>query len=818
MAGYFLWSAPRATQMQQGALSGGGFLKAIDISDDGLSRLITYDSANAWIWNATTSQWDNVIAQNRIPASLKAWGHSAGLSYAYTAYSLVSAPSLSTRLYIALFATPGAGVPIPGMIWRSNDRGLSWTDTGYTVPIYLPQATNAAFRGTGPLMAVDPNNPDVLYISDSAGVIHRTFDGGSTWEQLNVSGGALAGVLPTAAATVTASGTTLTFAATPTEVVNRAGYTVFPYNLTNRAAINFADQITGSTATTVTLFGAVSAAVQIGDIISFGSPACIAFDRSSGTTNGRTNGIYIGWFYAATAVYLSTNAGVTFAATTGGPARVRHMKCSWDGVLYACDNNSITETNTTNAWKYQSGTWTNFSISGSSGNVWASCSPDPLNAGHIAFVTDSGGFQMSGDYGTSWYPTNASKTRTAADVPWLGPYVAGVSGTIEDWMTHGSSAFDPVVSGRIWIVEGIGCWYGTPPVQGTTPTIALTSQNKNQQGLIVDQIIKPPGNPLVMVVQDRSGFQISSLTTEPNKGFQIGEALGAAITSGWGIDYAKSDPTFQVCIAGSNCNISSDSGNSWGQTGTQPVTSHVGGAIAAQSSTNFVWFPANEGTPVYTDDGGATWVSCLFDGSTLSTGWSFSVFNNRHIVVADLSSSSTYYAFNYSNNANGGVWRSTDGGINWVNMTGGIAGFLTLGSFDAQLISIPGFAGHLLLGYGSAFNNSLPMQRSIDGGATWSSVPGVSVCWQPAAGLAAPGASYPAIFFSGTVSGDSSPGIYRADDMSPSNVLATPTWWKVCSAPAYNMSTSKSLCADYEVYGKFYVGFGSTGYAWGQLV
>jgi hypothetical protein len=305
------------------------------------------------------------------------------------------------------------------------------------------------------------------------------------------------------------------------------------------------------------------------------------------------------------------------------------------------------------------------------------------------------------------------------------------------------------------------------------------------------------------------------VTEEPETDFGI-MRLNGGISHGWAIDYAKNDPRFLALLVGTYLWFSSDSGVTWARCKSQVASVNAGGAIAVQTCENMVWFPANNGTPGYTVDSGNTWRSCSFAGSPLNTGWSFSMYLNRHIVVADLVDPYTYYAFNYNQGAIGGLWRTIDGGAAWTNMSGGLGALLATGSPDCQLVAVPGHQGHLMFGAGSAYNNNFPLMRSIDAGASWHRVATSGTCWQVAAGRPAPGAAYPAAYFSGTLPQDPEPGLFRSDDFS-ADPRRMPSWARLCHAPAGNMDTSKTLCADQDVYGRFYLGFGSSGYAYGAL-
>lgn len=804
----------------QGALSGGGFACRIAMSDDGTTIFINYDGNNCYIWNFGTNQWDNAFSQDRLPAAYQLWGSQNGVGITsgmngWSAPFIAVAPSLATRLYAGVYQGDG----FAGQFWRSNDRGQSWIDTGNRFPIGQSVEPGAGSRGLGPTMAVDPANPDVVYLSHQSGVIQVSTDGGSTFGPPSSSLYSLL-INATATASTAPGGGTLTIGGgVPAAVQSSSGFPVYVSDVSRSDGITNKNNVLSTDATHVNLhFGITGATgVQNGDTLVFGMPACICFDRSSTVSGGKTQGIYIGWNYGASAVYHSTDGGTTWTATTGGPSKAFFMSCGDDGVLYACDHLTSDLSNLTNAWKYQSGTWTNFSIAGDGvSNTWTSCAADPLNNGHIAFVMESGKIQMSGDHGTTWYAgvPDPAPARIATDVPWLGPYdgtPVPPHGTKES-MTNAGCLFDRNTSGKLWIVEGIGVWYGTPPITSGTPSpIPLTSQNKNQQSIILDQIVKPPGQPLVGSAQDRSAFYLPSRTVEPVGDAGIFEQLGSTLLNAWGIDYAKSDPTFLVCVVNTFIWKSTNSGKTWSQITAQSGGEDAQGDIACQTSNNFVWF---SGTPAYTTDGGATWNNCLFAGSTLSAGWEI-FFGNRRIVVADPTNSSAYYAYNFDP-SHLGIWRSTDSGANWTKMNSVTTNFNNAGGDGAVLIAVPGQPGHLFFASGSANNGSFQLTRSVDSGATMQVVTNTNLCCLVAVGAAAPGSSYPTIFFVGNTSTDSDTGIFYATDFT-SNTSVMPTWKKICRAPAGNMDTPNSLAGDLETFGTFYLAMGGTGYTYGSI-
>ena len=106
----------------QGALGGGGYVKDIDISPDGTTRVVSTDVANGWVWDVATSKWNNVLNFSKVPAAYRSWGQ------ARNCWAIKCAPSMPTRVYMVSRAGSG-----PAPVWRSDDRCKTWSDTGYTV-------------------------------------------------------------------------------------------------------------------------------------------------------------------------------------------------------------------------------------------------------------------------------------------------------------------------------------------------------------------------------------------------------------------------------------------------------------------------------------------------------------------------------------------------------------------------------------------------------------------------------------------------------------------------------------------------------------
>jgi hypothetical protein len=196
------------------------------------------------------------------------------------------------------------------------------------------------------------------------------------------------------------------------------------------------------------------------------------------------------------------------------------------------------------------------------------------------------------------------------------------------------------------------------------------------------------------------------------------------------IDGIAADPTnpniIYVAAAGGGVWKTTDGGTTWTPlTDDQPTTT-MGAIAVAQSNPSVIYAGTGEADNatdsfyglgiLSSSDGGATWNNLGAD-----------VFRQKAItkIAIDPTNANTVYAAVSDGSVNGalgndGIWRSTDGGITWTNMTASITTSLP---YTDVVIAIPPTSttqATLYMAIGSAGGGAQNgVYKSTDGGMTW---------------------------------------------------------------------------------------------------
>src|SRR5271166_1855515 len=114
----------------------------MDVAPDG-TTVVRTDTYGAYIWNGT--EWQQLITSTSMPAAFVTPDSGQGV------YEIQIAPSSTNILYMSY----------EGYVFKSANDGATWTQTSFS---QVSENANDAYRGLGQKMAVDPDNPNVVYV------------------------------------------------------------------------------------------------------------------------------------------------------------------------------------------------------------------------------------------------------------------------------------------------------------------------------------------------------------------------------------------------------------------------------------------------------------------------------------------------------------------------------------------------------------------------------------------------------------------------------------------------------------------------------
>lgn len=322
----------------------------------------------------------------------------------------------------------------------------------------------------------------------------------------------------------------------------------------------------------------------------------------------------------------------------------------------------------------------------------------------------------------------------------------------------GSIEMDPFNPKRVFITSGNGIYMADNFSPGKRFTWNFTVRGLEET--VPEDLVSIPGGPLITVIGDYDGF-VHTNVTKPTIGNRHYPTLGSTT----GIDYAKNNPAIIVRVGGNEkvdtaqdylfpLYYSTDTAKTWKKFATHPgVAQNYKGKIAISSDGKVVlWNPQEKNVLLRTDNWGATWTTCA------------GVSGVKCFPTADPVNPDVFYAFSSE------VYRSTDRGVSFSKVSNGSFSFTT----DMQVT--PGKEGHIwVVGFAWDGLNGGFLARSTDGGTTFIKIdPAVDPAYTQKVqhaeaigfGKAAPGASYPAMYIYGTIGGVL--GVYQSIDEAKS--------------------------------------------------
>ena len=170
---------PAASTWQQLEVGAGGFLTGMSIANDN-TMVVRTDTYGAYLWDG--SQWQQLVNANSMPSTFVAHAQ----LYNDGVYEIQIAPSNSSTMYMVYPVYQANVYPPASGVYTSTNKGATWTQTTFT-PIENGASlyANGPYRMWGQKMAINPSNPNNVYVGTGAQGLFVTTDGGNTWSSVS---------------------------------------------------------------------------------------------------------------------------------------------------------------------------------------------------------------------------------------------------------------------------------------------------------------------------------------------------------------------------------------------------------------------------------------------------------------------------------------------------------------------------------------------------------------------------------------------------------------------------------------------------------
>lgn len=600
-------------------------------------------------------------------------------------------------------------------ILRSENYGEKW-DTSY---VEMLAHGNGMGRQTGEKLAVDPNQPNILFCGSRTKGLYKSTDYGKTWTRAYEI------------ALSSAEGNGLTN-------VNGISFVLFD-----------ASQGTLADGSTKTLYMGISATSKNLFVSHDGGKTWS--EISGGPEN----------LMPHRAKIADGNLFLTYSSSEGPHSVSR-------GAVYKYAIGSGTWTNIT---PYQDGSTTARMGDGSqsASHGFGGISIDPNDANHIIVSTLCfyGGRHLFADSSDGWgdriyVTTDGGKTWTHGQGYNAGVNVdangtAWIPGNAIHWA--GSIEFNPFNSKEAWVTSGNGV-FQTDDITASVPLWKF--QSKGIEETVPLDIVSVQDGPLVTAIGDYDGAAYTDINQStprhfPNIGTtnSLGYAplAGAFVRTGHVTDYSTG-----TGISSDVMYRSDDNAKTWTKLETTLKGSQGTLAMSADGKV-ILHRPDNSNNVFRTTDNGKTWTEVKgLDGQSQYARIAPDPVNPKKFYLVD---------------AQGYLKLSTDGGATFANAGTRLQNDASGEYYNGGglIRTVPGKEGHLWVPLDQAqvwlpkgFSEN-GLAYTEDGGATWNRVLGVSAAIAVGIGKAMEGSDYETIFIWGIAGGADNPlGIYRSTD------------------------------------------------------
>jgi len=496
----------------------------------------------------------------------------------------------------------------------------------------------------------------------------------------------------------------------------------------------------------------------------------VVFDPSS-ISGGVTQTIYIGVSRTGAGnIYKSTDGGATFTAIQPDNSFMPHRAAlsADNSTLYVSMADTEGPSNGTSGRVYKlataTGTWTNITPNGNN-LPYGGVSVDPTDKNRVIVSTVNvwnnnqfchnvwgDNIFFSNDGGSTWTSKlTCTSTLNTNGIGWINGGGIHWSDCID---------FDPKNTARVRVISGNGI-FTCDDINATN--VSWKFDVKGMEETVVMDAISIPGGNFVSAVGDQFGASYSDIYAYPD------HVHTPTVTSNNGIAYAANNSNKVVRIT-DKIYYSTDQGVTW------PTSATVKGpqgkvALSADGNTT-LHCPAGSSTTYYSTNNGASWTS---------TG--VTNVQDAH-PIADYVNTNKFYIYDPGS---GQLLVSTNKGVSFTASSSNPG---SGGSLRAR--AVPGNEGHVWI----ALWNGLTY--TTNNGSSWTTVPNVTYCKAVGFGRAATGATYPAVYIWGTVSGVK--GMFRSTNQGAS--------WTRINDDAHEwggVGNGNFVMGDMNVFGRVYL-------------
>jgi photosystem II stability/assembly factor-like uncharacterized protein len=444
--------------------------------------------------------------------------------------------------------------------------------------------------------------------------------------------------------------------------------------------------------------------------------------------------IFVGVSRFGDNMYMSADGGHTFSLMQGGPARLMpHRAVVADGKLVAtfalgagphADKAKGEGLEEGGVWQYDIATGKWADISPPLNRAYAGITVAPDNPQRMVVSTISH-YDMRGGIGDQFYETlDGGKhwnSIVANGVQIDANGVSWIAGSFIHWAA--SIEFDPFDARRLMTVSGNGVFVSTD-IHAARPVWKFEDTGLEES--VPLNLVSIPGGPVISAIGDYDGFRHTDLT-------QYAPIHTPTMGTTWGLDYAAQASNV-VVRAGSAMYISRDMGISWSKTAS--MHGKQGQVALSADGKVIVHCPEKSTTCYQTADEGASWREVQ------------GLHTERGRAVADPVNPRKFYAL-----VGERLLASSDSGASFAPT----AAVLASAKGSKTIRAVPGREGDVWV---ALYDGGLV--RSVDSGASFTALQGVSYAAAVGFGKAAPGADFPAIYIWGEVGGVR--GVHRSVD------------------------------------------------------